>query len=337
VRREKPIRQQNGKMVIYRVPGARAAVRVRLVKDTVWLTQSQMADLFQTTPQNITIHLRSVYAQGELTQSSTCKEYLQVRRESGRQVQRLLKHYNLDAIISVGYRVNSRRGVQFRIWATRVLREHMLKGYTVNERRLKELRQAIHLVADIAGRKELGGDEAAMLLRVIADYSIALGMLDDYDHGRLKPLPRKRRKAIPIDYAEAMGIVERLKEQFGGSRLFGEERGHELRGTLAAVMQTFGGKDLYPSVEAKAAHLLYFLVKDHVFVDGNKRIAAALFLWFMQKNGLLHRPDGSQRIANNALVAMTLLIAESHPREKDLLCSVLVHLIDAGKAGSKGV
>ena len=223
--------------------------------------------------------------------------------------------------------MNSKRGTQFRIWATRVLREHLLKGYTLNERRLKELKQTIRLVADIASRKELSGDEATSLLRVIADYSVALGMLDDYDRQRIKAPAHRHGRVVGLGYDEARRIVDRLKTEFGGSRLFGKEKDHALESALAAVMQSVGGKDLYPSLEEKAAHLLYFLVKDHAFVDGNKRIGAALFLWFLEKNGSLYRADGSRRIANNALVAMTLLIAESNPREKDILCRVMVHLI----------
>jgi prophage maintenance system killer protein len=182
-------------------------------------------------------------------------------------------------------------------------------------------------VADIAARRELSGDEAASLLRVIADYSVALEMLDDYDRQRIKAPAHTPGRAVGLDYDEARCIVDRLKTEFGGSRLFGKEKDHGLGSALAAVMQGIGGKDLYPGIEEKAAHLLYFLVKDHAFVDGNKRIGAALFLWFLEKNGSLYRKDGSRRIGNNALVAMTLLIAESHPREKDILCGVMVHLI----------
>jgi prophage maintenance system killer protein len=233
----------------------------------------------------------------------------------------------LDAVISVGYRVNSKRGTQFRIWATSVLRDHLLKGYSVNERRLRELNQTIRLIADVASRRELSGDEAKALLSVVADYSFALDLLDDYDHQRVSVGITTPGVVKPLDYDEARRMVNRLAEKFGGSDLFGREKDDSLKGALGAVMQTFGGKDVYPSIEEKAANLLYFLIKDHPFVDGNKRIGAALFLWFLEKNGALYRPDGTKRIIDAALVAMTLLIAESKPAEKDLLTRVLINLI----------
>ncbi len=239
-----------------------------------------------------------------------------------------MTHFNLDVIISVGYRVKSRRGTQFRIWATKILRDHLLKGYTANERRLKELNQAIRLVSDLAERRELRGDEATGLLRVVADYSLALDLLDDYDNQRIAVDGTTRTEAVAVTYDEALHAVERLRKQFKASGLFGRQKDDSLRGSLEAVMQTAGGKEAYPSIEEKAAHLLYFLVKNHPFVDGNKRIAAALFLWFLQKNHALYRPNGSKRIADNALVAMTLLIAESRPTEKSVLVNVIVNLIN---------
>lgn len=315
-----------GEIVLYRIPDGETSVNVRLVKDTVWLNLNQITVLFGRDKSVISRHLRKIFSDGELDRRSVVA-FFATTAADGKIYQ--IEHFNLDAIISVGYRVNSKRGVQFRIWATRVLREHLLKGYTVNQRRLEELKQTIRLVAQIADRRQLDGDEATSLLRVIADYSTALEMLDDYDHNRIRPPSRTKGKVIGLNYDEVRRIVDRLREEFGGSRLFGKEKDQGLRSSLAAVMQTFGGRDLYPGIEEKGAHLLYFLVKDHVFIDGNKRIAAALFLWFMEKNGALYRKDGSRRIANNALVAMTLLIAESHPREKDILCNVLMHLIAA--------
>lgn len=237
-------------------------------------------------------------------------------------------YYSLDMIISVGYRVNSKRGTQFRIWATNVLRDHLLKGYTANGRRLKELRQSLQLVEHVINRHDVTSDEAKALLHVIMDYSNALDILDDYDHQREIRIRSKAGRAKHISYEEAMGIVDRLRTKFGGSDLFGREKDKSLNGSLGAIMQTFGGKDLYPGIEEKAAHLLYFLVKNHSFVDGNKRIAAALFLWFMEKNGILYRKNGSKRIADNALVAITLMIAESDPAEKKSVVNIAVRLID---------
>jgi prophage maintenance system killer protein len=203
----------------------------------------------------------------------------------------------------------------------------LVKGYSVNAKRLKELQQSLKLVGQVLERYDVTSDQARGLLRVVADYASALDLLDDYDHQRVSLPPLKTREAKGIDYGEAMTIVEELRRKFGGSELFGKEKDRSLRGSLGAVMQSFDGRDLYPSLEEKAAHLLYFLVKNHSFVDGNKRVAAALFLWFMGKNGILYRADGSRHIADNALVAITLMIAESDPAQKDILTRVVVNLI----------
>jgi prophage maintenance system killer protein len=255
-----------------------------------------------------------------------------VQIEGRRRVRRDIKHYNLDAIIGVGYRVNSKRGTQFRIWATRVLRDHLLKGYSINERRLKDLRQAVRLVADVAERRALSGDEAAAVLRVVSDYSYALGLLDDYDHQRVAAGDVSAGPVETVTHEEARRIVDRLRTGFSAGDLFGREKDAGLRSALANVVQTFDGKDLYPSLEEKAAQLLYGLIKNHPFVDGNKRIGAALFLWFLEKNRALYREDGGKRIADNALVAMTLLIAESRPSDKDILTRVVVNLINRRNA-----
>jgi prophage maintenance system killer protein len=315
-------------IVLYKAPDGGVALDVRLERETLWLNQKQMGDLFDKDTDTIGLHIRNILKEGELDAQSTTEESSVVQREGGRRVTRRVKFYNLDMIISVGYRVNSKRGTQFRIWATRVLREHLVRGYTVNLRRLKELNQAIRLIGDVARRHELSGDEAKAVLRVVTDYTFALELLDEYDRQKVALGGTTRRPVRAVDYAEAVRIVERLRETFGASRLFGREKDASLRGVLGAVTQTFAGRDLYPSLEEKAAHLLYFLVKGHPFVDGNKRIAAALFLWFLEKNRALYRADGSKRIADNALVAMTLLIAESRPADKDVLTRVVVNLIN---------
>ena len=319
-------------IVLYKAPDGRVKLDVRLEGETVWLTQRQMAELFDKDTDTIGLHLRNTYREGELNEGATTEESSVVQIEGRRRVTRRVRFYNLDAIISVGYRVNSKRGTQFRIWATRVLRDHLLKGYTVNERRLRELNQSIRLIGEIAQRHELSGDEAKAILRVVTDYTLALDLLDDYDRQRVAIRGTTRRPVKSIDHAEAQRLVGRLREKLSASRLFGREKDDSLRGALAAITQTFGKREVYPSLEEKAAHLLYFVVKNHPFVDGNKRIAAALFLWFLQKNGALYRPDGSKRIADNALVAMTLLIAESRPAEKDLLTRVVVNLINRRNA-----
>ncbi|MBN1605351.1 MAG: virulence protein RhuM/Fic/DOC family protein [Polyangiaceae bacterium] len=322
----------DAQVVLYRLSGGAASLEVRVAQETVWLTQRQMADLFGKDPDTIGLHIRNVYKERELKRAGTTEESSVVQLEAGRTVRRSVRLYNLDVVISVGYRVKSKRGTQFRIWATKVLRDHILKGYSVNERRLKELSQAVRLVADIAERRVLTGDEAAAVLRVVSDYSYALDLLDDYDHQCVATAEVSAGAVTPVSHEEARRIIERLREQSRAAQLFGREKDDSLRSALANVTQTFDGKDLYPSLEEKAAQLLYGLIKNHPFVDGNKRIGAALFLWFLEKNRALYRPDGGKRIADNALVAMTLLVAESLPQDKDILTRVVVNLINPRNA-----
>jgi len=318
--------ETDNQVVIYKAPGGTVSLEVKLQGETVWLDAHQMAQLFGRDRTVIVRHIRNIYQTKELTRVSTCAKIAQVAADGK---VRSMDLYSLDMIISVGYRVNSTRGTQFRIWATQVLRDHLIRGYSINERRLKELNQAIRLIADVAERRTLTGEEATSLLRVVADYSFALDLLDAYDRQAVGPARGSRRPVKGISLEEARKTVERLREHYHSGSLFGQERDKSLASSLQAVFQTFGGRDLYPTLQEKAAHLLYFLVKNHPFVDGNKRIAATLFLWFMEKNAALYRSDGAKRIADNALVAMTLLIAESRPQEKDLLTRVLVHLIHA--------
>lgn len=319
------MKRHAGDIILYRAPEGGPSLQVKFEGDTVWLDAHQLGRLFGRDRSAVLRHIKNIYGTGELAPKATCAKVAQVAADGKL---RQMDIYNLDMILSVGYRVNSKRGTQFRIWATKVLKGHLLKGYTVNQKRLKELKQTVKLIADVAVRKALTGDEAQALLKVVGDYAYALDLLDDYDHQRARPAKVSPGKAIGLETVEARGIVERLRDKFGGSDLFGRERGGGLDAVLGAVMQTFGGRELYRSLEEKAANLLYLLVKNHPFVDGNKRIGAALFLWFLEKNGALYRPDGSKRIADNALVATTLLIAESNPREKDLLTGLLVNLID---------
>ena len=318
----------DSQVIIYKAPGGSVSLEVKLQGENVWLDAHQMAQLFGRDRTVIVRHIRNIYQTKELDRVSTCAKTAQVAADGK---VRHMDLYNLDMIISVGYRVNSKRGTQFRIWATRVLREHLVRGYSINERRLKELNQAIRLIADVAERRTLTGEEATSLLRVVADYSFALNLLDAYDRQAVGPAVGTRGPVKGITLEEGRKTVERLREHYSAGTLFGRERDKSLASSLQTVFQTFGGKDLYPTLEEKAAHLLYFLVKNHPFVDGNKRIAATLFLWFLEKNDALYRPDRAKRIADNALVAMTLLIAESRPQEKDLLTRVLVHLIHSEK------
>ena len=321
----KPKVGTRGAILLYRKPGGGPALEVRLLKETLWLTQAQMADLFQKERSVITKHLRNIFREGELRREGVCAFFAHTAAD-GKTYQ--VEYFNLDAALSVGYRVNSKRGTQFRIWATNILKSHLLKGYTVNARRLKELNRTVRLIAEVAERRDLSGDEAKAILRVVSDYSYALDLLDDYDHQRVSLRRVSRGRVKPVGYEEALRLVESLRMKFGGSDLFGREKDGGFQSALAAVFQTFGRKDIYPSLEEKAANLLYLLVKNHAFVDGNKRVAAATFLWFLEKNGFLYRRDGSKRISDNALVAMTILIASSRPAEKDILVRVLVNLMD---------
>jgi prophage maintenance system killer protein len=315
-----------GEVLLYQTTDGGPALDVRLDQETVWLSQAQMAELFGRERSVLTKHVNNVFKEGELDKKSNVQN-LHIAGSD-----KPVAFYSLDVVISVGYRVKSQRGTQFRIWATNVLRQHLVQGYTVHERRLKELNQAVRLISDVAQRRTLSGDEATALLNVVADYVYALEVLDDYDHQRVRLGEVSPGPVAALDLEEARQVIARMGERFGATGLFGREKDDSLEGSLAAVMQTFGGHEVYPSLEEKAAHLLYFLVKNHHFVDGNKRIAAALFLWFLQKNAALYRADGGKRIADNALVAMTLLIAESRPDEKDVLTRVVVNLINRRNA-----
>ena len=314
-----------GEITVFQAPDGAVRVEVRLERDTVWLTQQQMAELFGRERSVISKHVRNVFREGELDEKSNVQN-LHIAGSD-----KPVGYYSLDVIISVGYRVKSARGTQFRIWATGVLRDHMVKGYTVNAARLRDLNKAVRLVADTARRRELSGDEAEALLAVVGEYNRALELLDDYDHQRVAK-PRAGAVATwVLRHDEALRVVGRLRGRFGGSALFGVEKDQSLASALGAVMQTFGGEDLYPSLEEKAAQLLYLLVKNHAFVDGNKRIAAALFLWFLERNGALRHADGTPRVSDGALVALTLMIAESRPQEKDVLVRIVMHLLVGGE------
>jgi hypothetical protein len=250
----------------------------QLEKETIWLSQKQMGQLFGKNTDTIGLHIRNAFSEGELEEEATTEESSVVQQEGNRKVQRKVRFYNLDVIISVGYRVKSKRGTEFRIWATNVLKQHIVQGYTVNEKRLKELKQTLKLASDISRRKVLSGDEATILLQTVSEYATALDLLDDYDHQRVAIGKVSKRKAKSVTYEETMKLIDAMRQKFGDSAVFGREKDDSLHSSLNAVMQSFDGKDVYPSVEEKAAHLLYFLVKNHSFVDGNKRIAAAVFL-----------------------------------------------------------
>jgi prophage maintenance system killer protein len=312
---------------LYQSPDGSNSLEVQLDKETVWLSQKQMAELFQRERSVITKHLRNVFIEGELDEKSNVQNMHFAFSDKP------VALYNLEVIISVGYRVKSQQGTRFRQWATKVLKDHIVKGYTLNEQRfreqaekLAEMQQSVALLARTLTNQELVSEAGKDVLRVITDYAYALNLLDRYDHGTLTIEEITRQALHSVEYDEAIGIVASMKGEFDG--LFGIEKDQGFKSALGAIYQTFGGEELYPSVEEKAANLLYFVVKNHAFSDGNKRIAAALFIYFLGRNGILYRPDGSKRLADNALVALTLLIAESRPDEKETIVKVIVNLIN---------
>ena len=323
----------NNQIVIYQSEDGQTQVDVRLENETVWLTQAQMVELFQTTKQNVSLHVGNVFKEGELEEKSTVKEYLTVQKEGERKVSRKVKYYNLDVIISVGYRVKSKRGTAFRIWANNVLKQYLIKGYAVNERMHKEqigeLRQLVGMLGrTIQNQPLLSNDETDALFKVVTDYTYALDTLDNYDYGRLTINKTTEEEPFHATYDNAMEAIYGLRDKFGGSVLFGREKDNSFKSSIGQIYQTFDGEELYPSVEEKAAMLLYLVTKNHSFSDGNKRIAATLFLWFLNGNHILYHPDGSKRIADSTLVALTLMIAESRTEEKDVMVKVVVNLIN---------
>jgi len=317
-------------VILYKADDGRVKLEVHLDQETVWLTQDQMADLFGRERSVITKHVRNVFKEGELEEASVRAKFAHTAAD-GKTYQ--VQGYNLDVIISVGYRVKSKRGTHFRQWATQVLREHLVRGFTLNEKRLQgqeqkleDLRRTVGLLEQTLVHHAIGLDEAKGLLQVITDYAYALTTLDRFDHGTLAIEQTTRPAAYKMTYEAAIEIVTAMKTGFGG--LFGLEKDQGFKSALGAVYQTFSGEELYPSIEEKAANLLYFVVKNHAFSDGNKRIGAALFIAFLAGNHALYRSDGSKRIADNALVALTLLIAESRPRDKETIVKVIVSLIN---------
>ncbi len=317
-------------IVLYQAPDGSSSLQVQLDHDTVWLTQKQMAELFAKDVRTINEHARNIFREGELDELSVIRKY-RITAADGKLYDTI--HYNLDVIISVGYRVKSQQGTRFRQWATQVLRDHIVTGYTINEQRLREesaklqaMQQTVALLARTLTNQELVCDTGRDVLRVIDDYAYALATLDRYDHGTLAIEGTTRQALHVIGYDEGIRIVNAMKGDFNG--LFGLEKDQGFKSALGAIYQTFGGEELYPSVEEKGANLLYFVVKNHAFSDGNKRIAAALFIYFLGMNGILYHADCSKRLADNALVALTLLIAESRPEEKETIVKVIVNLIN---------
>ena len=323
----------NNQIIIYQTDDDQTQIDVRLENETVWLTQAQMAELFQTDRTSIVRHINKIYADDELDRDSTCAKIAQVQKEGQRTVRRSIPYFNLDMIISVGYRVNSKRGVKFRQWANRVLKQYLIKGYAINERlrheQISELRQLVQVVSrTLQHREQENTIETQDLLDVVVDYTYALDTLDNYDYERLTIDQTTKVASFHVTYENAMEQIQRLRDKFGASVLFGNEKDDSFKSSIGQIYQTFGGEELYPSVEEKAAMLLYLVTKNHSFSDGNKRIAATLFLWFLNNNKILYNSDGSKRIADSTLVALTLMIAESKTEEKDVMVKVVVNLIN---------
>lgn len=321
--------ESNGQIAIYQTEDGQVLLEVALEQDTVWLSQAQMVELFGRDQSVVSRHIRNALAEGEVVEKSNMQKMHIANSD------RPVAFYDLDVVISVGYRIKSERGVQFRRWATNVLRQHLVQGYTLNQQRLEaqqekmdELRQAIALSARLIHNKSLSPDESRGILTILEKYSHALTVLDDYDHQRLQVTGTRTLAHEKIAYDEAMRqiLLWRKQENLGG--LFGNEKDDSFKSSLQTIYQTFDGKELYPSIEEKAANLLYFIVKNHSFTDGNKRIAAAIFVWFLQRHDFLYNAMGEKRIADNALVAFTLLIAESKPDEREIMVKVIINLIN---------
>lgn len=321
------MKKQESSIIIYTTEDGSTNLQVKMENETVWLSTSQMAELFSREESNIRRHIINVFKEGELVQSNNV-HFLHVNG-----VKKPVPFYSLDVIISVGYRVKSKRGVQFRQWANRVLKDYLVKGYAINEdikvERYNELKEVVRLMSRALTLQEKATEtEYSGLFNVITDYVYALDTLDRYDYQTLAIESTTKEEPFRATYENAMSAINSLKEKFGGSQWFANEKDDSFKSSIGQIYQTFAGEDLYPSVEEKAAMLLYLVVKNHSFSDGNKRIAAMLFLWFMEKNGILYGEDGRKRIADNTLVALTLMIAESRTEEKDVMVKVVVNLIN---------
>ncbi len=308
--------KQKKELVIFETKDHAVKLEVPVNEETVWLTQAQMASLFQTTKQNISLHVNNCFREKELDKNSVVKDFLTTASD-GKQYK--TKFYSLDVIISVGYRVKSKRGVEFRKWANSVLKQYILQGYAVNSHRIAQLGEVIKIM-----KRTEDSLDGKQILSVIEKYSDALEMLDSYDHQTMTR-PKGNPATYTLDYEECMQVI--LQMRFGNeSELFGKEKDDSFRGSIGNIYQSFGGQELYPSLEEKAAHLLYFVTKNHSFLDGNKRIAAAMFLYFLDKNGVLF-VDGKKLIENHTLVALTIMIAESKPIEKDMMIPVIMNCL----------
>jgi death-on-curing family protein len=317
-------------VIIYKTPDKQTQIEVKFEGDTVWLSQQQLATLFKQTKQNISLHINNCFKEKELHKSLVVKESLTTAAD-GKKYK--VKYYNLDVIISVGYRVKSTRGTQFRQWATQKLREHFVQGYTVNQMRLKQLQQTIQLIEKGGKAETLSLTEAKGLLEIIANYTQSFVLLNQFDSQKLTTEKLNENITYEIQYDEAIKAIAELKKQLiarkEASELFGNQKDDSFAGILGSIVQTFGGEYLYKSIEEQAAHLLYFVIKNHPFSDGNKRIGAFLFIWFLEKNRHRFKKSGELKINDNGLVALALLVAQSDPADKELMIALIINLINS--------
>lgn len=319
----------DNKIQIYKSTDNQIQIEVKFEEETVWLTQQQMALLFGQTKQNISLHINNCYKEGELNREATVKKYLTVQTEGNRKVKRKIEYYNLDVIISVGYRVKSLRGTQFRQWATQRLKDYLVQGYAINEKRLTEkqmqveiLKTGIRILSRAIESQTIEKDS-----EILKTFATGLILLDDFDNQKLDKAGKTLKPAVLPTKKEYLKIIKELKSEYA-SELFAREKDQSFESSIAQLGQSFNGKDLYPSIEEKAAMLLYLIVKNHSFVDGNKRIAASCFIYFLQVNGLLIDEYGKPIISNEALAVLTIFVASSKPEEKDTVIKFILSVLN---------
>lgn len=318
---------------IYQTKDKQTEIEVRFEEDSVWLTQYQLSQLFATDRTSILKHLKNIFNTKELNEAQTCAKFAQVQKEGKKKVRREILHYNLDAIISVGYRVNSKRGTQFRQWATQRLKDYLVKGYAFNQKRLEQLQQVINIIQKSGSSVELSVPETKGLLDIITNYTQSFVLLNRFDNDTLLAEKLNENITYEIRLTDAINSIEILKKQLinkkEASPLFGKRKDEGFNSILKTIVQTFDGKYLYKSIEEQAAHLLYFVIKNHPFTDGNKRIGAFLFIWFLEKNKHRFKESGELKINDNALVALALLVAQSDPADKEIMIKLIMNLISS--------
>ena len=314
-------------------------LKATVENESVWLSQKQMAELFGKSVKTVNEHIGNIYKEQELEKNSTIRKFRIVQKEGQREVEREVDFYNLDVIISVGYRVKSKQGTQFRIWANKILKDYLIKGYALNQKKLQqqkleELDKTIKLIKQGLQNQDLSTQEAKGFVEIISNYAKSWAMLQGYDEQSLQEVLESKEEKFVLDYDEAKEAIAELKKALikkgEATELFGQEKAGELKGNLLNIYQSFGGADLLPSLEAKAANLLYYIIKGHPFNDGNKRIGAYLFVLFLHKNGILHKPDGEPKINDNALASIALLVAQSDPSQKDIIIKLVMNMLYDG-------